>query len=78
MMNDVPEHDNFCVIRRTLPDGAVIVTVLHEVPADAEDLGSFTDAGAAIDFAQEEVRRQTAGGVAAEYVDPPDDLIGAG
>jgi hypothetical protein len=55
-----------------------MVTILHEVPADAEELGSFDDPGAAVDFAQQEVRRLIAGGVAAEYVDPPEDLVGAG
>jgi hypothetical protein len=75
----VPEHETFFVIRRALNHGSeVIVTILHEVPPDAENLGSFTDPGAAIDFAQQEVRRLVAGGVAAQYVDPPDDLVGAG
>jgi hypothetical protein len=75
----VPEHESFCVIRRNLPErGTILVTVLHEVPEDAEALGSFADPGAAIDFAQAEVRRLNAGGVAAEYVDPPEDLVGTG
>lgn len=55
-----------------------MVTVLHEVPADGQELGTFADPGAAIDFAQEEVRRLNAGGVAADYVDPPEDLVGTG
>ena len=55
-----------------------MVTVVHEVPENAEALGSFADPGAAIDFAQMEVRRLNASGVAAEYVDPPEGLIGAG
>jgi len=67
------------VIRRAPQDGSeVVVTVLHEVPADAEELGSFGDPGAAIDFAQQEVQRLVAEGMAALYVDPPDDLVGAG
>jgi hypothetical protein len=75
----VPEHDTFYVIRQDPESrGNAIVTVLHEVPADAEELGSFGEPGAAIDFAQQEVRRLQGGGVAAEYVDPPDDLVGAG
>ena len=45
---------------------------------EAKELGSFADPGAAIDFAQEEVRRLNALGVAADYVDPPDDLVGTG
>jgi hypothetical protein len=75
----VPEHDTFYVIRKD-PEkrGSVIVTILHEVLSDAEELGSFGDPVAAIDFAQQEVRRLNAAGVAAEYVDPPDDLVGAG
>lgn len=55
-----------------------MVTILHEVPENAEELGSFDDPGAAIDFAQQEVRRLNADGVTAEYVDPPEDLVGAG
>ena len=54
------------------------MTVLHEVPANAEKLGSFGDPGSAIDFAQEEVRRLLSQGIDAQYVDPPDDLVGAG
>jgi len=75
----VPDQETFCVIRRNLPDRhTIIVTVLHEVPDDSDELGSFADPGAAIDFAQAEVRRLNAAGVPAEYVDPPDDLVGTG
>jgi hypothetical protein len=75
----VPEHETFYVIRRVPAErGPAIVTVLHEVPADAEELGSFGDPADAIDFAQSEVRRLTAEGAAVEYVDPPDDLVGTG
>src|SRR5215471_18604716 len=75
----VPDHETFCVIRRNLPDRRrIIVTVLHEVPDDSDELGSFTDPGTAIDFAQAEVRRLNASGVPAEYVEPPDDLVGTG
>jgi hypothetical protein len=42
-----------------------------------EELGSFADPGAATDFAQQEVRRKEHG-VAAENLDPPDDLVGIG
>jgi hypothetical protein len=67
------------VIGRNLAErGAVIVTVSHEVPYDAEALGSFAHPGAAIDFAQGEVPRLNASGVTAEYVDPPEDLVGTG
>jgi hypothetical protein len=74
-----PQHDLFYVIRRELSDrGSFIVTVLHEVPPDAQELGSFADPVAAIDFAQNTVKGLNAGGVAAVYVDPPDDLVGTG
>ena len=74
----VPEHDTFYAIRRTLDDGSVILTVLHEVPAAAQELGAFPTPGEAIDFAQEEARRLNASGGSAEYVEPPDDLVGTG
>jgi hypothetical protein len=75
----VPEYDTFYVICRKIPErGNTIVTVLHEVPIDAQELGSFGDPVEAIDFAQQEVERLNAEGVAAEYVDPPDDLVGTG
>jgi hypothetical protein len=74
----VPEHDTFYVIRQDSPANGSIITISHEVPADAQELGSFADPGEAIDFAQSEVRRLNASGVAVEYVDPPDDLIGTG
>ena len=76
---NMPAHDTFYVIRLDPGKrGNAIVTILHEVPDDAEELGSFDDPGAAIDFAQQEVRRLNDRGVTAEYVDPPDDLVGAG
>jgi hypothetical protein len=72
--SSVPDHETFRVIRRNLPDRrSIIVTVLHEVPDDSDELASFADPGAAIDFAQAEVRRLNASGMPAEYVDPPDD-----
>jgi hypothetical protein len=75
----VPEHDTFYVIRLAGAErDNVLLTVAHEVPAEASELGSFADPGTAIDFAQEEVRRLNAQGVAADYVDPPEDLIGTG
>ena len=72
------EHDTFYAVRRTLEGGSVIVTVLHEVPADGQELGAFPTPGEAIDFAQEEARRLNAGTGTAEYVEPPDDLVGTG
>jgi hypothetical protein len=75
----ISNHDTFYVIRRESPErGCVIVTVLHEIPQDAQELGSFADPVAAIDFAQDETRRLNASGVATQYVDPPDDLVGTG
>jgi hypothetical protein len=75
----VPEHDRFYVIRCAPKDaGEVVITVLHEVPADAVELGSFEDPGIAIDFAQDEVRCLNATGAAAQYVDPPEVMVGAG
>lgn len=73
------ERDTFHVIRlESSQHGAAIVTVSHEVAAGAQNLGSFTDPGAAIDFAQKEAQRLNASGVTAQYVDPPDDLVGTG
>jgi hypothetical protein len=77
----VHRPETFHVIRRDSPERgcvSVTLTVLHEVPADASVLNSFADPGAAIDFAQEEVRRLNSTGVAAEFVDPPEDLVGTG
>jgi hypothetical protein len=74
----VPESDKFYAIRRQLDDGSCIVTVLHEVPPDAQELGAFSTPGEAIDFVQEEARRFSSTGVSVEYVEPPDDLVGTG
>jgi hypothetical protein len=74
----VPDHDTFYAICRTLNGGSAIVTVSHEVPADARELGAFPTPGEAIDFAQAETRRMNASGGSVEYVEPPDDLVGAG
>jgi hypothetical protein len=75
----VPPHDRFYVVQRDPKDASeIVITVLHEVPVDAVSLGSFDDPGAAIDFAQEQVLRLNAAGTVAQYVDPPDDLIGTG
>jgi hypothetical protein len=75
----VPQHENFYVIQRAPEVGlAAVVTILHEVPDDAQELGSFPDPATAIDFAHQEVRRLVSEGVDAQYVDPPDDLVGAG
>ena len=75
----MPQRETFYVIQRA-PEigGAAVVTVLHEIPINAQELGSFADPGTAIDFAQQEVRRLISEGIDAQYVDPPDDLVGAG
>jgi len=75
----VPQHETFFVIRRaTEAGGPAVITVLHEVPDDAQELGSFPDPGTAIDFAQQEARRLQSEGTDALYVAPPDDLVGGG
>ena len=64
--SSVRDYETFCVIRRSLPErGTIMVTVLHEVPEDAEALDSFADPGPAIDFAQAEVRQLNVSGVPA-------------
>jgi hypothetical protein len=75
----MPQREIFYVVRCPGEDArTAIITVAHEVPGGADELGSFDIPGAAIDHPQQEVRRLTSEGVAAEYVDPPDDLVGAG
>ena len=75
----MPQHETLYVIQRAPESGGVVVvTVLHEVPTDAQELGSFGDAGTAIDFAQQEVRRLLSEGKPAQYVDPPEALVGTG
>jgi hypothetical protein len=75
----VPEHETFYVIcEYDRQRQCRTITVLREVPANTWKLSSFSDPVLAIDFAQEQVRRLNARGAPAEYVDPPDDLIGTG
>jgi hypothetical protein len=54
------------------------VTVLHQVPAGAEELASFDDPNQAIDFAAATVREQRAIGSLVELVDPLYGLVGTG
>jgi hypothetical protein len=76
---NVRQHETFYVIQRAPEAGlAAVVTVLHEVPDDAQELGSFSEPETAIDFAQQVVRRLLSEGIHAQYVDPPDDLVGCG
>jgi hypothetical protein len=74
----VPEHDTFHVVRLGVQGGGFIITVRHEVPPGAEGLAVFPTASEAIDRAQDEARRSKANGESAEYVEPPDDLVGTG
>jgi hypothetical protein len=74
----VPEHDTFYVVKQHSAVLHAIITVLHEVPAGAQELGSFSDLIEAIDFAQQTAHELRAAGMAVEYVDPPDDLVGTG
>ncbi len=75
----MPQHETFYVIQSAPEAGDVtVVTVLHEVPAGAKELGSFDDPGTATDFAQQEVRRLLSEGIHVQYADPPDDLVGTG
>jgi len=74
----VPEHEIFYAIRQNREDARVLVSVSHEVPPDAQKLAAFPTPGQAIDFALEEVRRLNNTGASAEYVEPPDNLVGTG
>jgi hypothetical protein len=74
-----PAHDIFYVVRQAAPAQLVaMVTVLHEVPAGAQELASFENPSRAIDFAESTVRGLQASGVFIEFVDPPNGLIGTG
>ena len=75
----MPQHETFYVTQ-SAPEagGSSVITIEHEVPAGAKELGSFTDPSAAIDFAQQEVQRLRSEGIKVQYVDPPDDLVGTG
>jgi len=66
MMGVMPEHQVFVVVKW---NGAV--TVLPDAPEGAEALGEFTDLNEAIDCARARAAEQ-----GAEFVDPPEDLVG--
>jgi hypothetical protein len=74
-----PARDIFYVVKQwcsaAMPE---TVTVLHHVPAGAEELASFDDPNQAIDFAEAAVREQQAIGSMVELIDPPYGLVGAG
>jgi len=75
----VPARATFYVVKQggstSLPG---MITVLHGVPAGAEELGSFDNPNHAIDFAEAAVLSLNEAGSAWEMVDPPYGLVGAG
>jgi hypothetical protein len=72
-------RDCFYVVKQcSLASPRETVTVLHQVPPEAEELASFDDPSQAIDFAEAAVRGQRAIGSLVEFVDPPHGLVGAG
>ncbi|GEM_PF-3044465 len=74
-----PARQTFYVIKQDgSPQEPGIVTVLHRVPAGAEQLAWFHSPGHALDFAEEVVRQLKETGAAVEMVDPPFGLVGAG
>jgi hypothetical protein len=74
----VPGRDRFYVVKQTCDSSATIVTVLHHVPAGAQELGSFDHPNRAVEFAETRARELQTLGVAVELVDPPYGLVGAG
>ena len=75
----MPKHETFFVAQSAPdPGGIVLITIDHELPPGAKQLGAFDDPVAAIDFAQQELARLRSEGIDVQYVDPPDDLVGAG
>jgi hypothetical protein len=79
LQKDPPAPDTFYVVKQCcLASTAETVTVLHQVPAGAEELASFDNPNQAIDFAEVTVREQRAIGSLVELVDPPYGLVGAG
>ena len=74
-----PARDTFYVVKQNcLASTPETVTVVHHVPAGAEEMGSFDNPNQAIDFAEVTVREQRAIGSLVELVDPPYGLVGAG
>lgn len=75
----VPARDTFYVVKQDGSAGSpATITVLHEVPADAEELAVFDVPNRAVDFAETAVNVLTGAGAAIELVDPPYGLVGAG
>lgn len=75
----MPAHDTFYVVKqRASSQNPAMITVLHEVPADAEELAAFDVPHHAIDFAETAARHLNGTGTAVKLVDPPYGLVGAG
>jgi hypothetical protein len=74
----LPQRARFYVVKQICASTATMVTVLHHVPAGAQELGSFDHPNPAIEFAEIHVQELQTLGVAAELVDPPYGLVGAG
>ena len=72
-----PAHDTFYVVRQAASRTS-LVTIAHELPAGAQELGHFEDPCGAVEFAELAVRECRARGEAIEFVDPPSGLVGAG
>ena len=74
-----PAPDTFYVVKQcSLTSTSETVTVLHQVPAGAEELASFDHPNQAIDFAEAMVRELRAMGSLVELVDSPFGLVGTG
>ena len=72
-------HETFYVVRQDASAPVnTVVTVLNQVPMGAHELCSFGDPNEAIEFAQTAALELRSNGLAAEYVDPPYTLVGAG
>lgn len=75
----VPARDTFYVVKQDGPAGApATITILHEVPAGAEELAAFDVPNRAIDFAETAVHNLNGIGSAVELIEPPYGLVGAG
>ncbi len=75
----VPARDTFYVVKQDGSAGnPATITVLHEVPAGAEELAAFDVPNRAIDFAETAVHDLNGTGAAVELIDPPYGLVGAG
>lgn len=79
LQKSAPAHDTFYVVKQGCPaPTSDSITIVHQVPVGAEELGSFHTPNQAIDFAEAIVREQDAVGSLLELVDPPHGLVGGG